>query len=170
MTDTPAFDVQVVGPDDYTLMILVDNDGVASMRSNGAAPEPVGDLLATLTGAFHRNKNLPMLITDDLAVLLTGAGWVPPFDPAAAQLDEHDWMELVKFAGRVESEGFGYAAEEYQPRFKNEALAAAIGRAPMDRLKALLKDRREAVDRFWERPDAADLLDAHEAAQRADRT
>lgn len=164
MPDTPDLDITVVTPGEYALMIMVDNDGRASMRSGGLDRQNVGDFLSRLNATFHRNNELPMLVTDDLAHLLTGSGWTPPFDPAAHELSNHDWMELVEFDGKCRSEGFGYAAEEYGPGFKDQALAATIEWAPLDRLKKLLRHHQDDIDTWWKQDYAIQLIDAHQAA------
>ncbi|QVJ00405.1 hypothetical protein KGD82_16730 [Nocardiopsis eucommiae] len=168
---TPEFDVKVVGPDDYAAMILLGKDGHASIRTGaGTDAQEVGDLLTCTTGQFHQRNNLALLVTDEIRTGLSAAGWAPPFDATDHHLSDHDWMELVAFDGKCRNEGFGYAADEYPPRFEDEALSAAISHAPMDRLKKLVAHHEDAIDAWWEQPDAIDLINAHQAAQRADRT
>jgi hypothetical protein len=162
--DTPTFEVQVIAPDDYAAMIVVDNDGRASLRSGkqGIAPSYIAEVLTRLTGRFVLSQELPLDVPEELAQALTAAGWAPPFDATDFSLSDHDWLELVSFDGKCQSEGFGYAADEYPPKFRDEALAAAIGHAPMDRLKALMAHHQEAVDAWWNRDDAVDLINAHQ--------
>ncbi|MFV2195276.1 hypothetical protein [Nocardiopsis sp. LOL_012] len=88
-----------------------------------------------------------------------------PFNPAAHQLSDHDLLELVMFDAVCVSQGSGCAIEEYAPRFENETLTAAIGCAPLDRLKTLLNYHRKAVDAWWKRPDAVDLFGSYHAAR-----
>lgn len=75
------------------------------------------------------------------------------------QLSEYDFVELVAFASKVESEGFGYAFEEYPPHFE----AAELGPIAEDYslLRSLSDEWQEAVDEFWTRPDAEAAYDAH---------
>lgn len=73
-------------------------------------------------------------------------------------LSDFDFMELVVFDRKVDSEGFGYAAEEYSPAFERD------GYAPCNDLNVLRDLRRQYIDRideFWRRDDAVDLHNAH---------
>ncbi|MFI8535399.1 hypothetical protein ACIGMX_34780 [Streptomyces aquilus] len=74
-------------------------------------------------------------------------------------LPEYDFIELVAFASKVESEGFGYAFEEYPPHFEAPDLAPIA--AEYSLLRQLLKEWQEAVHEFWTRPDAEAAYDAH---------
>lgn len=74
-------------------------------------------------------------------------------------LSEYDFVELVAFAHKVESEGFGYAFEEYPPRFEAPELAPVA--ADYSLLRQLFDEWQEALGEFWTRPDAGAVYDAH---------
>lgn len=75
-------------------------------------------------------------------------------------LSEHDFLELVAFCAKAESEGFEYAAEEYRPHFDSAELNAWIGLSS-DRLEALHDQHADAVAAFWDTPGADARYDAH---------
>ncbi|NUP18364.1 MAG: hypothetical protein HOZ81_20230 [Streptomyces sp.] len=81
-------------------------------------------------------------------------------------LSDYDFVELVAFASKVESEGFGYAFEEYPPHFEAPELAPIA--ADFSLLRQLFNEWEEALDEFWTRSDAEAVYDAHidEARQR----
>ncbi|MEE2040118.1 hypothetical protein Q8791_23145 [Nocardiopsis sp. CT-R113] len=162
MPQTPELGVTVVTPGEYALLILVDNNGRASMQSGGVDHQFVGDLLVRLTGRFHQTNELPMLVTDDLAVMLTNSGWAPPFNPADHELSPRDWLELVAFDGDCLNEGFGVIAVEYPPRFESEELTAAISHGPLDRLNALREHYRDSVYAWARKPGNRQRLTAYE--------
>jgi hypothetical protein len=74
-------------------------------------------------------------------------------------LSDYDFVELVAFASKVESEGFGYAFEEYPPRFEAPELAPIA--ADFSLLRQLFDEWEEALDEFWTRDDAEAMYDAH---------
>lgn len=74
-------------------------------------------------------------------------------------LSEYDFVELVAFAHKVESEGFGYAFEEYPPHFEAPELAPIADDYSL--LRQLHEAWEEALDEFWTRPDAEAVYDAH---------
>ncbi|MET7688030.1 hypothetical protein ABZT06_08615 [Streptomyces sp. NPDC005483] len=74
-------------------------------------------------------------------------------------LSEYDFVELVAFAHKVESEGFGYAFEEYPPRFEAPELDPIADDYSL--LRQLFDEWEEALDEFWTRPDAEAAYDAH---------
>lgn len=74
-------------------------------------------------------------------------------------LSDYDFVELVAFASKVESEGFGYAYEEYPPHFEAPELAPIADDYSL--LRQLFDEWEEALDEFWTRPDAEDVYDAH---------
>lgn len=73
----PEFDVQVLNLEEYAVMIMVDYDGQAHIRST-ADPEFVGGLLTRMAVHFHSSKGLPMSVSEDLAQALVDTGWRPP--------------------------------------------------------------------------------------------
>jgi hypothetical protein len=83
------------------------------------------------------------------------------------QLSEYDFVELVAFASKVESEGFGYAYEEYPPRFEAPELAPIADDYSL--LRQLFDEWQEAVDEFWTRSDAEAVYDAHVNEERRRR-
>lgn len=91
-----------------------------------------------------------------LRVLLPIPTPVPTKD---TPLSDYDFVELVAFASKVESEGFGYAYEEYPPRFEAPELAPIADDYGL--LRQLFEEWQEAVDEFWTRPDAEAVYDAH---------
>lgn len=74
-------------------------------------------------------------------------------------LSDYDFVELVAFASKVESEGFGYAFEEYPPHFESPEFAPVAGDYSL--LRQLFDEWQEALDEFWTRPDAGAVYDAH---------
>ncbi|CAM4364944.1 hypothetical protein NORO109296_26080 [Nocardiopsis rhodophaea] len=95
---------------------------------------------------------------------LTGAQirerWVIPNE---VELSDYDFMELVAFGVKADSDGFEYAADDYPPRFKNPELARWVG-SGYDRLYALYTSRTVEIARFWGRSDAQERYNAHISA------
>lgn len=89
----------------------------------------------------------------------------PKIGPAA--LSEFDFLELECFASKVEREGFGYAAEEYAPRFEHRDYEPLTDKGE---LRNLLGAYRHELATFRARPDAIERHNAHvdEAHRRAD--
>jgi len=82
-------------------------------------------------------------------------------------LSDYDFMELVMFSAKVESEGFEYASENYRPTFQDEALADWIGDYGYDRLRALSAMHEQRLAAFWDSDDADERYDAHLDQERA---
>lgn len=84
---------------------------------------------------------------------------------APTNLSDYDFMELVAFDGKVESEGFSYAAENYAPRFEFNDLRRLDDYAA---LRDLWRTRQPAIDAWWDlhRDDGCDLHNAHVNAAR----
>lgn len=74
-------------------------------------------------------------------------------------LSDYDFVELVAFASKVDSEGFGYAFEEYPPHFEAPELAPIADDYSL--LRQLFDEWEEALDEFWTRSDAEAVYDAH---------
>jgi hypothetical protein len=75
------------------------------------------------------------------------------------ELSDYDFVELVAFASKVQSEGFGYAYEEYPPHFEAPELAPVADDYSL--LRELYEAWEEALDEFWTRSDAEAVYDAH---------
>ncbi|MFG2269101.1 hypothetical protein ACGFNY_04925 [Streptomyces chartreusis] len=82
-------------------------------------------------------------------------------------LSDYDFIELVVFAHKAESDDFGYAFENYPPRFEAPELAPIADDYSL--LRQLCDEWREAVDEFWTRPDAGVAYDEHNAEARRRR-
>lgn len=82
-------------------------------------------------------------------------------------LSDYDFIELVVFAHKAESDGFGYAFENYPPRFEAPELAPVADDYSL--LRSLHDEWAEAVDEFWTRPDAGAAYDEHNAEARRRR-
>lgn len=73
----------------------------------------------------------------------------------------YDWLELLGFTWKIESEGYEYAAENYAPSFESEALKKVANGSDPRPLKNLYRDHHqtltdwqravgwEEVDRLW---------------------
>ena len=103
---------------------------------------------------------------EDIAVLLAEVRRLRALVPTPVTmptedtpLSDYDFIELVAFASKVESEGFGYAFEEYPPRFEAPEVAPIADDYSL--LRRLFDEWQEAVDEFWTRPDAEAAYDAH---------
>lgn len=87
--------------------------------------------------------------------------------PTTAALSDFDFMELVAFDRKVDSEGFRYAAENYAPAFERDDYARCDD---LNVLRDLRRGYAERIDEFWSRPDAVDLHNAHiDEADRRER-
>lgn len=81
-------------------------------------------------------------------------------DTIPDQLSDYDFMELLVFDRKVESEGsWSYAYENYGPRFEFNDYAD-VDRAEV---RALQRRRQAAIDAWWDdhREDGCDLHNAH---------
>ena len=78
--------------------------------------------------------------------------------PATVGLTAFDFMELVAFDRKVDSEGFRYAAENYPPAFERDGYRRCDD---LTRLHALLHEYADRINEFWDRDDAVDLHNAH---------
>jgi len=78
-------------------------------------------------------------------------------ETSTADLSNFDFMELVVFDRKVDSEGFRYAVENYPPVFEHD------GYRPCD--DGTLSDLRckyaDRINEFWEQENAVDLHNAH---------
>lgn len=73
---------------------------------------------------------------------------------------EYDWLELIAFDSKVNSEGYSYAAENYAPRFETPEMQAVA--ADGCQLKFLYDSQRPSIDAWRDaEPNAVDLVNAH---------
>ena len=84
------------------------------------------------------------------------------------ELSPYDWRELAVFDRKVSSEGWGYAVDEYPPRFE----FAGYEPLPSGQLRELHRREKPGIERRW-RENPAAMVDAHnahldEADRRAD--
>ncbi|MFJ2582749.1 hypothetical protein [Kitasatospora aureofaciens] len=61
---------------------------------------------------------------------------------------DFDWMEFEGFVCKVDREGFGYAYNEYRPRFESASLQAVA--ADRSSMHALYKANLPLVEGWWE--------------------
>lgn len=73
-------------------------------------------------------------------------------------LTDFDFLELVAFDRKVDSEGFTYAVENYAPVFERDGYVPCRDTRT---LQGLRRKYADYIDRFWSRPDACDLHNAH---------
>ncbi|MGV9226440.1 hypothetical protein ACWDPF_27650 [Streptomyces albogriseolus] len=70
----------------------------------------------------------------------------------------YDWMELLGFASKVDSEGYEYASENYPPEFESEALKAIVADDDPRPLKNLYHDHYRALE-AWQEQTGWDQVD-----------
>lgn len=80
-----------------------------------------------------------------------------------SRFSEHDQLELVRFDRAYGQHGFDKAYRTCPPSFEDRILSANA--ATEEGLHRLALSMQAAVDQWWERPDAAELLAAHVKAR-----
>lgn len=63
---------------------------------------------------------------------------------------QYDWLELLGFASKVNSEGYEYAAENYAPEFHTEELKKVAEDDDPRPLKKLFNDHEHALEAWQE--------------------
>ncbi|WP_433894819.1 RapZ C-terminal domain-containing protein [Streptomyces sp. CA-111067] len=77
----------------------------------------------------------------------------------AFEMSDHDFLELVAFAAKAENDGYGYAFEEYRPRFSSTRLQPIA--TDRHAFSVLLAGYEARIAEFWKQPDADARYDAH---------
>ncbi|MFM9452543.1 hypothetical protein [Streptomyces europaeiscabiei] len=106
-------------------------------------------------------------ISADLLTAVTGVlRHLAPADygdqEAAAELSEHDFMELLAFSARCESADFCDVRADAPPKFESPGLQTLAQRP--SGLEELLDRHEEAISAFFRQPDAAERLSAYTEA------
>lgn len=76
----------------------------------------------------------------------------------------YDWMELIGFTWKTQSEGYEYASENYSPEFESERLRAIAEDDDPRPLKKLYRQHAQALEAWQENAGwetVSDLWDAH---------
>lgn len=82
----------------------------------------------------------------------------PNMTDTGIEFSDYDFMELIAFHSKVESEGFTYAYENYPPKFEAEPLQRTA--QDMGSMRRLFSDAQDRIDRWWaDHPD--DGVDLH---------
>ncbi|MEV7887523.1 hypothetical protein ACWD3I_26070 [Streptomyces sp. NPDC002817] len=94
--------------------------------------------------------------------------------PPPNGITHYDWMELIGFTWKIESEGYEYAAEEYPPSFETEALKVIAEDDDPRPLKQLVRDHEQALASWqeqtgWEQVDQLWTAHLREEKERGER-
>lgn len=85
----------------------------------------------------------------------------PDMTDNATEFSDYDFMELVAFHSKVDSDGFSYAFENYPPQFEAEPLQRVA--QDMGDLRRLFVDAEDRIERWWadHKDDGVDLHNTH---------
>lgn len=67
-----------------------------------------------------------------------------------AGFTEYDWLELLGFAWKIDSEGYEYASENYAPTFEAPALQAVVNDDDPRPLRTMYREHSAALEAWQE--------------------